>query len=485
MKKIIALFCAVALLLAAAPQPAVNAARMTNPNNRIEGIDYSRIEENEYLTMPVVFTIGEARFDKAELVNGHTLTPEEVDEVIRKVMASFDAVAPDGSKMPMTEGRLNFYADAIESARRIKGDYVKGFDSYSLVRLVGLALGFDISEGWSEVGSFAGSKLVDKLADVYLPTKLLNELVGIVDDGGLVMEVAGELFRMYVEHQEARDAVMYTALLDNFYLTCNEEIKKAERQKAQESWRIKCNQTVWRSTTLFGVPVKQYLKLTCDLTRDFDYGGGYNADWSGRYRGSIMVEIWHDLSLVDEQFKEKIFLSDSLPFDLSSRAFDYKDESTSSSRLVKLLINNDFELHLDRRNGVSGGMVQPFSLKGFRDISEFYLYRQMHGTPNLSVFDDEGNFHLEIEGGLITVDANVNVRDTFRGGLTGDSKGALIYATQWEFNDTTWAQVPAGNWSYTSDYSESGDIEAVIMTDYTPFDMLRYGGLIEIEYDVE
>ena len=476
MKKRIALFLCVLMLFTMLPQSLK--PRAAAPGGRIEGIDYSRIEENELLEHPVTLGIGSVTFDKATLVNGNTLTKDEVDDIIREVMASFEAIASDGSTMPMTSGRLYYYEDVIERSKSIKGDYIKGFDAVSLILLAGKALGVDLLGSWFDIGKFVASKVVDALLSLYSPAALISEIASTAENVDTAMMVSTELFKMYQDNLLAQEAVLYTALLHNFYGTCNAKIQEAEMKSGEASWKLKCNQMVWKDVTVFGSKATQWWKMTCDLERDFDYGGGQAADWSGRYRGTMMIEIWHDLEALDQSFLNSIFLSSELPYQISAQVFKYRDESVLGSRLQKQLINYEFEIHIDRRNSTSGFFLQHFQLDGFRDISEFYLHHPIFGGLNVGPLNENGEWTWHIGG--YSGGAEINVLHSMIGGMTGDNKGVQIIAQKWEFRNDVWARIPLGGFHLNEDETQSSG--APLMTDYNVFSDLRKGGAIEMTF---
>ena len=74
-KRILSLLLAVCLLTAAMPVTAAAAGTL-------EGVDYTRIEQNTTLTKQATFKVGGRTFT-GQLQNGKTLTDEEVDQIIR------------------------------------------------------------------------------------------------------------------------------------------------------------------------------------------------------------------------------------------------------------------------------------------------------------------------------------------------------------------------------------------------------------------
>ncbi|MDR1765868.1 MAG: hypothetical protein LBR77_07250 [Lachnospiraceae bacterium] len=474
---------ALALALAAHVFGAFPLVSLGAPTSRIEGVDYTRIKENEQLKLPVTIGFGEVNFDRAELVNGKTLTPEEVDEEIRRVMNAFTFVDFDGVSQVMTSGRLNYMKDVYRRAASVKGDYVKGFDAAAMARLMGMLLGFDPAKGWSELGVFAAGKLNDIiLGFLGGPIGLANALASLgLSISTQVIDSAGELFRMYEQNLVCREALFYYLLEEQFYQRCNDAIADRERREGSDDWKIKCNQMVWKNSTVFDVASQQYWQLTCDLTKDFDYGGGDPMDWSGRYTGTMKLDIWNDCSTFDETFLDNVFLSKKLAFYALTSAMLFKDQTDTPTKLTKSLTDGQFEIHLDRSNGIGGELTWYFDLKGFRDESQFLMSHKVVGTIKNSVFDEQGIFRFSTSNAYGEADAAWQF--LFNGVVESGNKSIGIMEYEYDTKVGAWAVTPAGFQVGRGDGGE--DVSWSIMRDHDVWKDLKNGSSIEIKYDTD
>ncbi|MBQ4599774.1 MAG: hypothetical protein IJB19_07660, partial [Clostridia bacterium] len=328
-RRILSLFLAALLLL-----PSLLLSASAAPTGRIDGVDYGRIDENVSLRQKVEFDIGERRFE-GWLQNGKTLSEDEVDQIIKSVM----------NEMEITSGVLRYSEDIIRRAAQNKGfnpEVVLELGAKLALSATGLDKAKDIYDVATGKKDIPGA-ISDYIIGESVSTICEQYMKGIP---GMVFEalwnsgdiIARETARLLEESKIAQQALERTFLLNLFYQKCNERITAEEKAKGLDTWSIVCNQTVWCQKTLFGIPVLQYWKLSCDLTRtEYVYDDRDDpTNYGGVYRGTMVIDIWHDLSNFDEQFMSQIFMKFPLA-NIWDIIFDFRDEYTASN-LTKQLI---------------------------------------------------------------------------------------------------------------------------------------------------
>ncbi len=439
------------------------------PTSRIEGVDYGRIDENVNLRQKVEFDIGERRFT-GYLQNGNTLTEEEVDAIIKGVM----------NEMEITSGVLLYSEDIIKKAAQNKGFNPKvvlelgtklALEAAELDTMVEL---YDVATGKKSVPDAVAGYIIGKSVST-ICEKYIAGIPGLVLKGlwSSADIVARETARLVEESKIAQQSLERTYLLDLFYITCNERIEAEEKAKGENTWSIECNQTVWCQKTLFNVPVIQYWKLSCDLTRTDNLYGDRDdpTNYGGVYRGTMVIDIWHDLSNFDEQFQTQVF--GKFPMTkIWDRLVNFHDEYSASS-LTKQLISTNVEIHLDQNNMTSNGMTEYFMLNTFSDTSVFNMKHFVRGPFNHLVYKDgvwDDVWHTE--NGTVTVHAEASYNNHFAGNLIYANRYPQIIWKQFDCIIKEDITVPiVGVQRY--DFSQTDTIEYPIMTDYKIFEDLQ------------
>lgn len=443
------------------------------PTGRIDGVDYGRIEENVSLRHKVEFDIGNRRFE-GYLQNGKTLSEDDVDKIIKQVM----------NEMEITSGVLRYSEDIIRKAAKNKGFNPEvvlelgaklALDATGLDKMVDL---YDVATGKKDVPDAVAGYVIGHSVST-ICEKYIAGIPGMVikalwNSGDIV---ARETARMLEESKIAQQALERTFLLNLFYDNCNRRIEAEEKSRGMDTWSIVCNQTVWCQTTLFDIPVIQYWKLSCDLTRSDNLYGDRDdpTNYGGVYRGTMVIDVWHDLSNFDEQFQSEIFMK--FPFaKIWNRFVNYQDEYSASS-LTKQLICTDVEIHLDQRNMTSSGMTEYFMLKDFSDTSAFNMKHDIKGPFDFFVFQN-GKWHETYygDGGSATVDYNEHINNYFGGSLVMGNRYPQIIWKQWEQINNGYLVITPYIGRYGDfNYDQSQTHNYPITTDYKIFEDLNQG----------
>ncbi|MBR2894204.1 MAG: hypothetical protein IKC03_00915, partial [Oscillospiraceae bacterium] len=288
--------------------------------------------------------------------------------------------------------------------------------------------------------------------------------------------IARETARLIEEEKIAQQALERTFLLNLFYQKCNERIAAEEKAKGLDTWSIVCNQTVWCQKTLFGIPVLQYWKLSCDLTRtEYVYDDRDDpTNYGGVYRGTMVIDIWHDLSHYDEPFLNQVFMK--LPMAKIWNFFvDFKDEYTASS-LTKQLICTNVEIHLDRDNMTSGGMTEYFMLRDFSDTSTFNVKHYVRGPVNYLVYKDGvWDDVWQTEHGPVTIHQEAAYNNHFAGALINGNRYPQIVWTQFEQVANGYTIAPIVGKYNDVNYDQTSPINYPLLTDYQIFEDLSGG----------
>ena len=444
---------------------------------RIDGIDYTLLSDNIMMKMPVEFYIGGRKFEGWLQNGGQSLTPEEQDEIIDRVMdemkitsgmlarekylkeevaklstfnretLNVDAAADMLIKAIMSACKVDIAADVY----KLIADDVTFVDGVIAVSNIGLGVG---------VGLAASIVFGPK-------SRLLKTGVDVLYAMGT--EVPKHLASMMERYESVQDAVALTMKIKVFYAECNRQLLAEEIRRGNSGWSITCAHTVWCDKTLFGLPVQQYWRLKADLDRVSAYGDAEDlTNYSGIYRGSIVADIWHNLESYDENFQQGIFMS--TPYAKISGIFKFTDEYTPSS-LTKTLESYEVEVHVDSRN-VSGGTTETtVSLKGFTDTSAFNTHHKIDGGLHLSLYNN-GVFQMTGPYGF-NYRNEVRIINDFKGGLLGGNRYPHLTLTRYD-------KVSKGHLSVmyygtdTWDYS-SGGPGGDLLTDYKIFSDLDSG----------
>lgn len=280
--------------------------------------------------------------------------------------------------------------------------------------------------------------------------------------------------RLLDESELAQESVAMVRILGQFYNYCNQRIEEKETEKGVEGWSIVCNQTVWCDKTLFGVKVLQYWRLSCDLRRtDFIYGDDVDpTNYGGVYRGTMVIDVWHDLTQFDERFMNSVVSQSNVPI---CNYFNRKHDEYSPSNLTKQLMNTELEIHLDQRNMTSNGMTELFSLRDFTDRSAFSISHAVVTPHPHPWWNDNGYLDMTVptERGPERIQSNFWYKDVFSGGLTYHNRYAQVVMDRFEsFTDMTLS-------GPYNDYMKIVDDKItygfVLLTDYQIFDDLRDG----------
>ena len=465
-KRILSLLLAVLLLL-----PSLLLSASAAPTGRIDGVDYGRIDENVNLRMKVEFDIGERRFE-GWLQNGKTLSEQEVDKIIKTVM----------NEMEITSGVLRYSEEIIRKAAQNRGfnpDVVLELGAKLALSATGLDKAKDIYDIATGQKTIPGA-ISDYIIGESVSTICEQYMKGIP---GMVFEalwnsgdiIARETARLLEESKIAQQALERTFLLNLFYQKCNERIEAEEKAKGLDTWSIVCNQTVWCQQTLFEIPVLQYWKLSCDLTRtDFIYGDDDDpTNYGGVYRGTMVIDIWHDLSNFDEQFMSKIL--STLPWLPPFQAYTTMRDDYKASSLTKQLICTNVEIHLDRDNMTSGGMTEYFMLRDFSDTSSFIVNHGIIGPLHFGPFDN-GKWiaSYPTENGTVHVNLKEEFNHYFSGTMTnGNRYPQILFAKQdYMFTGTIIAPY-LGN--IHEPWTHQSTPNFPVLTDYKIFEDLRGG----------
>ena len=473
-RRVVSLLLAVCLLLATAPIT-VQAA------GTLEGVDYTRIKQNTQLTKQVTFKVGGRTFT-GQLQNGKTLTDEEVDEIIRGVMTS---------KFITSGMLLGAEERAREGLRYNDGRYV------SPRVLVEFALASaDIASAQDLSLILSGNKPIPTNAQFYkdlLTGTTLNKLFDfalgkLVGEGygkminavQNILEIAGREYDEYAADEERLQKAVAAALaLEEFYALCNAEIKKAEKERGTDQWRLTCAQTVWTTKTLFEtIPVTQFWRLSCDLKRTNTTEDVTN--WGGLYVGTMKLEIWHDMSNFDEMFLDRFFLGSALPFGSYPNLYNYKDKPELASKLEKTIENKKFSISLDPGMAEKGTYEKPFSFSGSTDDTVFAAAHTITMTPQdelmMGTQTGEGTWEFDAmrEFGMY-YRSEIKTDFPFYGRLTNGGRGIKIELRGAEQIGTFYQRAWDGRELYNTigDEEDTGlDAAMDIATDTTVFEDL-------------
>lgn len=380
MKKTIVLLLICVLIL---NNPAITA--VAAPQGKHAGVDYTRIEMNASLKLPIEFQIGEQVF-KGYLQNGKTLSTEEIDKIIKQVM----------NEMEMTEGTFLSGRKIIEEAKQ-----TPGFDPDTIIELAmkisGVSSVRDVYSGKTSAGDALGKYAAGKVAGAILGKYglgILTTLYSVTSESSKT--ICNEIDRITRNSKLHQQALDYTYLFNLFYGTVNQRIEEKEKKEGESSWYIKCNDKTECNATLFGIPIIQKWQLFCELERTDWFVPEDPMDFSGMFKGQLKIEVTHDLQNLDEQLLNGVILGNGSPFAKWISMSDFTEDNYTPSKLTKTLVKDDFSIDISMKNITSSGLTELFSLKDFDDTTEVRIYRATWRDPKGgyegSGFDEEGKW---------------------------------------------------------------------------------------------
>lgn len=469
------LLLAILLTIACVP---LGAQAMIPPGEGIEGVDYTRIKKNESLKKEVEFQIGDKVFT-GTLSNSKTLTDEEIDKIIRKVM----------NENKVTSGTLLGAEDRIANA--LEYDASRYVSPRVLGELLLANLGVGSAQELSEM--LFGDKSFPSTADFYIDALrdvALNQLfdiaMGLAVGAGFtkllgiaksVAEVGSREYLEFVEsNKRAEQGIAAALALEEFYAKCNAAIKKEEKKNGTNSWNLSCEKTIWTKVTLFGsIEVVQFWRLECDLRRETAPDDD-PANWAGTYLGPMKLDIWHEMSTYDEEFLEKFYLSPKLPFARGADSYTEKDECSQPSTLTKTLTNKLFAITLDPAMAEQGTLDKPFSFNGFEDRTDFWALHPISAALEDEWYDD-GEVHFSEAD--VTVDYTLKQKYNFVGEVSANNRGIHVDVYDWDLSDHGDASDSLHH--QQTDNNEGGMDRRTIARDTTVFEDLHFEPHIRIK----
>lgn len=461
-KKIISILLTVILFIYAIP---MESEAYTGD---IPGVDYTRIETNSTFEKEVTFVIGPNRFT-GTLTNGQNIEDDMVDQIIRQVMKENSVTSEMLKKSHRLESQALEYNEDMYTQPRIFLECVlsaAGLGSAEELSMLMTGDGDAVDVGLKFILETIRDTAMNKLFSMALNFHfgpMVGTIIGSVKDGGSI--AFRELKEFYQGNRKAQRAFAAALALEEFYAVCNSRIKEEEKKQGKEAqWRLKCLDRVETETTLFNsVTVPQYWDLAVDLTRTSAASKDPN-DWGGTYEGVVQLNINHMMQKFDQQFKDKFFMSPSLPFVKASGFYIITDNYSRSSILKKQLRNANFKIQISSGEASNGQLKKNFSLNGFEDTSDFWSYHPIqmgleYGPMHdgvMDIYGGGGHVHTEHHGTY-----------NFLGDLSADNMGISMdmYGYDWQAHAT----VTAPYLYEHSDNSYSGSDTATIASDNTVF----------------
>ncbi len=460
-KKLLAVMLAM-LLIAPLLFVSGTAKAMKKPG-RIDGVDYTKIRENKDLSIPIEFQVGTYKF-QGELVNGNVLSQDEIDKVVDQVM----------KQMNITPGILEFSVDVIEQAK-----HLKGFDPAAALR-IGLNIAgygtmvdiYDMYHGTKEIPAGLAGIVIGEISGEAVKFLTGKKWADVVLNAFLATkDIAAEWTRIEKEREIAELAMQRELLLSVFYDECNRRLEKLEKEKGTNNWKIKVNDARRKDKTLFGIGVKQIMWLKVDMERASTYGEKTVTNWSGIYKGSIEIQMWHDLTQFDNNFAT--LFTDQTVFRRVQNIYDTRpDSAKEKSTLTKIITIPDAEIQVDKRNTVGTTLSKNLSLKGAEDVSAFNLNHVVKYALSYGPWDN-GEFH--VSGAGAEYEAHVTMEESCSGDvLEGNRYPAIVWNTH---ENVAWDSLtaPMGTGWGKRELAGNGKykVGSPAMADYQIFNDLR------------
>ena len=467
-KRMVSLILTLCMILAIVPLPA------SAYSGDIPHVDYTRIEYNTVLETEVQFNIGKHTFT-GKLANGNMLDEEEVDQIILEFMQSYNITTGDLQRLEALEDTALKYDESRYVQPRILAEYmlvvcgVKNAEQISKLLTGEETIDpskFKVPGAADVIKKLAGMGL-DKLKDFALG-KLLGEqgkkFYELIENTAQIAQ--REYFEYLKSDGKAQRGLAAALALEKFYALCNARIKAKEREMGEGQWRLTCNQKIETTKNILGAAeCPQYWTLIADLKQTTADPIDPNG-WGGVYTGLLQVDVTHNLAAFDANFKDKVYLSSSLPFYKSAPFFKITDTAAGPSTLKKRLSNPNFQVQLSY-GGVdsSGQLKKSISFDGFEDLLNFWSCHKIRAGLDAGLWND-GNWHFS--GGGAAVNHNAATIHNFYGEMA-DTWSICIEVDSWENINNYSISVPYN--SSSGDYSQSGG-GGVILTDHAVFEEL-------------
>lgn len=443
---------------------------------RIDYVNYSRIRENKDLHIPVEFQLGTTKF-KGELTNGQTLSADEIDAIVDKVM----------KQMNITCGVLGYSESVIEKAKTLKG-----FDPAVALRIGMNILGYgtvydiyDMYQGTKTVPDGLAGIIVGQLSGEAVKLLTGKKWADIVLNAFLATkDIAAEWTRLENEKEIAEQAMERSLLLDMFYMECNQRLKKAEEERGTNQWKLKADNTVSKVAKLFGIDVDQFQRLTVDMERVDSFGEKTVTNWSGIYEGTIEIEFRHNLANFDTNFPT-IFADSNPIFQRVQTIYKLRPESArDESKLTKKVTIAEAQVHIDRRNAVGTTLSKNIPLKGAEDVSSFKLAHVVSFALDFSVWKDGV---LDVSGPGARYHAEVSMNEDCSGTMLEGNRYPAIMWNSHEVLAWDLCSAPRGvGWTHR-DLAGNGKVSigSPALADYQIFRDLRDNQLTLWIKDIE
>ena len=174
------------------------------------------------------------------------------------------------------------------------------------------------------------------------------------------------------------------------------------------------------------------------------------------------------MTAFDANFKDKVYLSSSLPFYKFASIAQVTDTPAGPSILKKRLVNPNFEVQLSYGGADSSGQLKKaISFDGFEDLLNFWSCHKIRAGLDGGLFNN-GTFHITTPGTSHT--AKVAGTHTFYGEMM-DTWSIYLEVDNWDWENVH-TYISIGDDDFHYDYSESGSGGGAIVTDHTVFEEL-------------
>lgn len=264
-------------------------------NNRLRGVDYTRIKQDTRKSIRVSFEIGNQSFNGV-LKKGYRLEDATADSLIRSVMV----------EMGLNEAALVIHETNIERAKNIDPAFKPQF----WIEMIGQALGAGNAMAYADLltGKISGLEYFNGQFEGMMlsyGTAVFAEATALSPAGMVVMnlitdcgETAIKETLKAVKNDEIKQkAITSAAILNSFYRRCNQKLKAEAEKNDSTSWSLTANSKSQEIRNFFGAQIVQNWNLICDLKieENTENPGGY-------YSGVMSIDISHDMTKFDRKY---------------------------------------------------------------------------------------------------------------------------------------------------------------------------------------
>lgn len=391
-----------------------------------QGVKFERVLTHTDNVIPVNVKVGKHSFDGTLMIDGVTLSDDEIVKVIKDVWAEMDRIYKDDGGFSQ-----GFFSQAEANAAKYDlGDIDWPFVISQLCTMgsvipggVGMTLGVagDIVGLWAGQSS-AGEAAISSGSSLSASYLSESAKAGLWSAGGnQIAGTAGKMFgginfvagmynfgtagkklidyfdrKGFLDEGDPMTQVLNDQMkIEDFYWRVNRRLYRKIQEKGKgKEWHLDIDAySPDFDQTLFSCSAPQLWHCEAHLKRVTRLGDKSDVrDWQGTYQGSFSIKITHAMDWFDKEFKNNVILNgDALPFKelAQSGYFNVHDEVAEMSDLYKELSSPYFTVDLKGADGTRcGGYEGTLKLGVLEDKTFVSINHMVMVRPDVGPVED-------------------------------------------------------------------------------------------------